>query len=335
MILNNIEVNILATIELIDAYNKNIPDDFLSINVIYCVHNKINDKNYIGQTMDFKNRFSDSYIGHFKDYNKFINGELNKKRILYNAWVKYGLESFVVYIIDTAENREGLDEKEVYWIKTLHTCTKDSECLGYNLTWGADDTGDDKEAIQRGIQTRIERYGSSWANCHTQEAYDKGNKTKIERYGHGGFINAFTPEANEKRKQTNLAKFGTTHGPKMSEEGLERMISKKIEKYGDKMGSCNTPENRKKALHNRAIYDCFLSIETVFQRTESEINNWKEFKEATWKRYKHVKKDYCKLINKIINLLQDLKTNQKWTEQYERIFGNLTEENKIDYQQSK
>jgi len=58
MILNNVEVEILASTELIDAYNKKFPKNFIDKNVIYCVHNNINGKNYVGQTVDFRKRFS-------------------------------------------------------------------------------------------------------------------------------------------------------------------------------------------------------------------------------------------------------------------------------------
>lgn len=78
MILNDIEIEILSSIELVDVYNKRIPNDFITNNVIYCIHNKINGKNYIGQTVSFKNRFGD--FGHFGDYNKAMKGELGYKK---------------------------------------------------------------------------------------------------------------------------------------------------------------------------------------------------------------------------------------------------------------
>lgn len=53
MTLNNIEVDILASVKLIDLYNKNFPENFIFENVIYCIHNNINGKNYIGQTKEF------------------------------------------------------------------------------------------------------------------------------------------------------------------------------------------------------------------------------------------------------------------------------------------
>lgn len=331
MILNKIEVEIFDTIELIDAYNKKFPDNFTNKNVIYCVHNKINGKNYIGQTIKFTDRFSTSYIGHFKDYIKFINGELSDRRILYRAWKKYGLESFVVYIIDICSDRESLNEKETYWIKTLHTCTKDPECHGYNLSWGADDMGvKDPEAIKRSLATRLEKYGEYLPHCHTKEAFAKGNETKIQRYGHGGFINAFTPEANEKRKQTNLEKYGTEYGPRMSEEGLKRMLSKKIEKYGDIMGSCNTPENRKKAVKNIKITHAFRNIDKYISRTQ-EILNWDEYCDLVISSVRTLR-DAERHIETIIKFFDYIKKDSRYVNKIKTIFSDLefqTKENAL------
>lgn len=45
MTLNNIEVNILASVKLIDLYNHIYPENFfIHENVIYCVHNEVNGK---------------------------------------------------------------------------------------------------------------------------------------------------------------------------------------------------------------------------------------------------------------------------------------------------
>ena len=283
MILNKIEVKIFDTIELIDAYDKKFPDNFTNRNVIYCVHNKINGKNYIGQTIKFTDRFSTSYIGHFKDYIKFINGELGDRRILYRAWKKYGLESFVVYIIDICFDRESLNEKETYWIKTLHTCTKDPECYGYNLSWGADDMG------------------------------------------------VKDPEANEKRKKTNLKKYGTECGPRMSEEGLKRMLSKKIEKYGDIMGSCNTPENREKAVRNLKITYAFRNIDKYLSKN-SVILNWSEYCDLVISSVRTLR-DAERHIETIIEFFDDIKEDSRYVGKIKTIFSDLdiqTKENALE-----
>lgn len=321
LILNSVEIEIFASIELVDAYNNKIPDNFINDNVIYCVHNKINNKNYIGQTINFRNRFSDSYIGHFKDYHKYLNGNLGDRRILYKAWKKYGLESFVIYIIDICDGRTSLNEREIFWIKELHTCTKDPECLGYNLSWGADDMGvKDEISIKKSLSTRMERYGSYVSPaCHTPEALAKGNQTKIERYGHGGFINAFTPEANEKRVQTNLKRYGTPHGPKMSQEAIDKMVAEKIEKYGDPMGICNTPENRAKAKLNMQKTNLLNSINSNINKSNSPITNIEDYIDLVFNLYSTIRGGVHHLEG-VISILPELKKDDRWNSMLESIF---------------
>lgn len=326
MILNSVEVEILSTMSLRDAYEGKFPKDFLMENVIYCIHNNINGKNYVGQTVKVENRFSKTYVGHFRDYDRYVSGELSETRALYRAWKKYGLESFTVYVIDLGKDREDLNEKEVYWIKTLHTCVKDSDCFGYNLTWGADDMSINcRESIERSLETRRKLYGNAFANCHTPEALTKGNKTKEERYGHGGFINAFTPEANEKRRQTNLERYGTLHGPNASEETIRKMVSNKIEKYGDPMGVCNTPENREKAVNNTTITQTFKQLEKNISNVQREINTFEDYTAAILSSYSDissVKRHFYRLIK----ILPKLKEDKRWSAQFENIFRDLTVE---------
>lgn len=324
MILNNIEVNILSEMNLLDAYENKFPEGFLMENVIYCIHNEINGKNYIGQTVKIKNRFSKTYVGHFRDYDRFVSGELSETRALYRAWKKYGLKSFTVYVIDLGSDREELNEKEIYWIKTLHTCVKDPDCFGYNLTWGADDISVNcRESIERSLETRKRIYGEVCANCHTPEALAKGNRTKEERYGHGGFINAFTPEANEKRRQTNLKKYGTLHGPNASKEAIQRMVNKNIEKYGDPMGACNTPKNRKKAVNNSMITKTFDQLKKNISNSEKDIESFDNYYETVLSVYSNISSAE-RHFYRLLKILPKLKEDSRWTPQLELLFGDLT-----------
>ena len=68
MILNNIEVNILSTMSLLDAYDNKFPEGFLMENVIYCVHNNVNGKNYIGQAQNIRSRLME-HNNYAKGYN--------------------------------------------------------------------------------------------------------------------------------------------------------------------------------------------------------------------------------------------------------------------------
>jgi len=88
--------------------------------IIYKIENKINGKIYVGQTVgDLSNRVA----GHVKS-NMHIG----------NALRKYGLESFTISVIDHADTKEVLNEKEKYWIKIL-TCQSPN---GYNLAAGGE-----------------------------------------------------------------------------------------------------------------------------------------------------------------------------------------------------
>lgn len=300
MILNNIEVKIYETIELEDAYNKIFPEKFIEKNVIYCIHNKVNGKNYVGQTTNFRGRFSESIIGHFKCYNDFITGNPIRGKYLYRAWKKYEFKSFVIYIIDNGKDRDDLNKKETYWIKTLHTCVKDSNCFGYNLTWGADDLG----------------------NLNSPEAHEKGNKTKKERYGTSyPFINSHTPEAKEKRKQTLIERYGSEST--VTEESLNRMYNTKLEKYGTIAVICS-PEDRARASHSLSLTNFFKKFNEL--NVDKQITTLEQYFNKAYSEYSESKMAK-KHLNRVVKLLPDLVKDNRWSSEQEAVFGR--DQNKL------
>ena len=88
--------------------------------IIYKAENKINGKIYIGQT---KNDLSKRIASHVRS-NSYIGRALRK----------YGLESFAISVIDHADTKEVINEKEKYWIKTLGSNPPN----GYNLANGGE-----------------------------------------------------------------------------------------------------------------------------------------------------------------------------------------------------
>lgn len=97
--------------------------------IIYMYLNNINNKVYIGQTIQTKNCRSG------KDGKRYLRknekGEFKHKKFAL-AILKYGWENFSYTIIETCD-RELLNEREKFWI-----ATKDSFNNGYNSTPGGD-----------------------------------------------------------------------------------------------------------------------------------------------------------------------------------------------------
>ena len=332
MILNNVEVKVLASIELIDAYNNKFPKNFINKNVIYCIHNNINGKNYVGQTVDFRKRFKKKVRGHFYDYEQFVEGKLRGTSAIYRAWRKYKFESFTVFIIDISKDKKGLNEKEVYWIKTLHTCTKDPECFGYNLTWGGSDVSDAcKDSLKKSMETRKKKYGGYFVNHNSPETLAKIKKTKEERYGHSGFVNANTPEAIEKRRKTNLERYGS-YGHPMSKETIELRKEQNIEKYGNSMGACLLPENKGKARKNLTIFMLFKSITTNLSNSNEKISSFDQYHEFIVSTYRGFSST-SHHVRQILKFLPELKKDNRWTPELDKIFEDLEKMSEGDLEQ--
>lgn len=89
--------------------------------IIYKITNKINNKIYIGQTV---NSLEQRFNRHKQDA---LSGRLNTH--FARALRKYGVENFIAEIIDTAQTQEELTQKEYYWIGYYHSFEQ-----GYNET---------------------------------------------------------------------------------------------------------------------------------------------------------------------------------------------------------
>lgn len=99
---------------------------------IYKIQNKINGKIYIGQTR--------------KSLNERISGHLISNSYIGRALRKYGLQCFDISIIDMADTKEWLNDKEMEYI-AFYDCKHPN---GYNLTDGGEGTiGLSEEALEK------------------------------------------------------------------------------------------------------------------------------------------------------------------------------------------
>ena len=91
---------------------------------IYLITNLINNKKYVGKSIDPSQRWK----AHIKDSKKYTD------RYLYRAMNKYGSENFFFEIIEDNIPLNKIDSKEIFWIKELSTRAPN----GYNMTDGGD-----------------------------------------------------------------------------------------------------------------------------------------------------------------------------------------------------
>ena len=83
---------------------------------IYKITNKINNKCYIGQSINIKRRFNGHKSG---DHNEYLE----------NAIKKYGIDNFNFEILEECKKNE-LNEKEIFYIKLYKSVNRR---YGYNI----------------------------------------------------------------------------------------------------------------------------------------------------------------------------------------------------------
>ena len=93
---------------------------------IYCITNLINNKRYIGQSLNIEKRWKD----HKSNYLNCTNSSL------YAAIRKYGINNFKFEVLEECKIEE-LNDKEIYWISFYQTYPPELN-KGYNLTPGGE-----------------------------------------------------------------------------------------------------------------------------------------------------------------------------------------------------
>jgi group I intron endonuclease len=144
---------------------------------IYRITNTKNGKKYIGQT-------SKSLEERFNAHAKHAKNKVN--RHLYDAMNCYGVESFVIEMIETCSSKEELDDREKFWIQEENTFTPN----GYNMTLGGGGgntltswSEEDKKALykQQGDKRRGKRPQSWRDSIQAAAILREANRTPEDR----------------------------------------------------------------------------------------------------------------------------------------------------------
>lgn len=139
---------------------------------IYCIINRINNKVYIGQSLNLQKRFKE----HKTDLKKGIHVNTH----LQNAYNKYGVENFIFKVIMFCDASE-LNKYENFFIKIFHATDRNK---GYNILQYANQNPSTVQEVKNKISK------ANKGRKHTQEWKEKasywnsGNKNNM--YGKPG-----------------------------------------------------------------------------------------------------------------------------------------------------
>lgn len=193
---------------------------------IYIIKNKINNKIYIGQTVRNINKRIYEYKAAFK-YDKFNNNYLG------NAFKKYGWNNFEFSIIDTAQNIEELNRKEIEYIQQYKSNHKE---FGYNIELGGKNAIPDTKTLERMSHSHIGvKQTSNWINkrialAGTEEAKKYGKrKTEEEKR----YLSKSSPKywQGKKRSEETKLKISKTKIEKGFSDKQKEILCKKIYKF--------------------------------------------------------------------------------------------------------
>lgn len=181
--------------------------------IIYKIRNKINKKIYIGlTTKDLSKRIAE----HVSENKSYIQKALNK----------YGLQSFAVTIIDSAESRAVLCEKERYWIQH-YNCKAPN---GYNLTDGGDGLINPSKVVRNKISNTLKEkhiitkgFAGRNHSAESRKAISEGllNSKKRKKYNESRLGKKIKPFTEEHKRNIGLANKGNKR-PDLSEMNKAR-----------------------------------------------------------------------------------------------------------------
>ena len=157
---------------------------------IYLITNKVNGKQYVGQSADIEGRWKK----HIRDIN-------NYDCVIYRALRKYGIENFSFEVLEECDV-DKLDEREIYWINELDTYKN-----GYNMTLGGGGRNEGKESYSKEYRKEYYQdhkedkklYMRQYREEHKEEhkQYYQDHKEEIKQYKKQWY-----QEHKEERKQS-------------------------------------------------------------------------------------------------------------------------------------
>ena len=258
--------------------------------IIYKSTNKITGKVYIGQTTHSLDKRIKSHIKESK---------IESNRPFMLSIKKYGIDNFVFEIIDSSDNLNELNDKEIYWIDFYNSVSPN----GYNVTGGGQG---DKTIGTKELGKRISeglKNSEKWQTLLNDDEYLKKREEK--------FINSAKGK-----------KFSSEHKEKIWEKNKERIL--KFNKSTSKKWIVVDKDNNIIRITGKEEYFINLGMDTGDVSRMSKIL-------SQGKNRKRYNGYYCFIDNEesdetILNIVSKL--DEFYIKEY-KIYNRITQETKI------
>jgi group I intron endonuclease len=198
---------------------------------IYIIINQINNKYYIGSSINIKQRWM--------EHKSELKSNKHSNKRFQNAWNKYGEENFIFNILETIKDKEKLIEREQAWLVWTKCYNRN---IGYNLSLTAGSCLGYKHSKETKKKVSLAKKGIKFTDEHKAKisAANKGKKRSDETCLKLS-ISAKNRKFTERSKQ---AKFN------MSEAQKRNKACRDFKKWPHEKGSRCTCDECKNKISN-------------------------------------------------------------------------------------
>lgn len=138
---------------------------------IYCIRNLINQKVYIGKSINIYKRIHD-HLDKLKKKSKDENPYLT------NSWYKYRNDNFEYFVVEKCEGEVLIASRELFWMKHFDSLNREK---GYNLRSDSDSKMIVHESTKKKISDRLKKEWSLGVRSEHGKKLSDNWKTTPER----------------------------------------------------------------------------------------------------------------------------------------------------------
>jgi len=222
---------------------------------IYCIHNLVNDKIYVGSSIDIKNRKTE----HFKS----LKGGYHRNKYLQRAYIKYGKNLFDFIVLEEVGNRDSLIKREQYWLDQTKSYNPE---IGYNICQIAGNT----MGREWSEETLIKFKEAGKKRRHPEEV-----KAKISNSLKG---RKFSKETLEKMSKAQSGENNPMYGKEVPQETRQKLsVAGKKRKHTDETKKKMSESHKKRGGQIKEVEARFILTDYLIFSNKYGISDLVEF----------------------------------------------------------